>query len=65
MKKMFSIMLGLQTQYHFKLDLQKGEQHTGGKWLIQVTKHRKDNLLISYKAWNSPVQYSSRKSKHD
>ena len=35
----------LQTYYHFKLDLQKVDQHTGGKWLIHGTKHRKDNQL--------------------
>ena len=34
MKKLFSIMSNLQTHYHFKLDFQKVDQHTGGKWLI-------------------------------
>ena len=58
MKKLFPIMSNLQTHYHFKLDF----QHTGGKWLIHGTKHRK---TISCKAWNSPVKYSGRKSKHD
>ena len=48
MKKLF-IMLSLQTHYHFKLDLQKADQHTGGKWLIHSTKHRKDNQLQSLK----------------
>ena len=38
-------MLNLQTQYHFKLDFQKVDQHTGGKWLIHGTKHRNDNQL--------------------
>ena len=28
-------MSNLQTYYHFKLDFQKGDQHTGGKWLMQ------------------------------
>ena len=28
-------MSNLQTYYHFKLDLQKVDQHTEGKWLIQ------------------------------
>ena len=32
MKKLLSIMSNLQTQYHFKLDIQKADQHTGGKW---------------------------------
>ena len=37
----------LPNHYHFKLDFQKVDQHTGGKWLIHDTKHRKDNLLKS------------------
>ena len=37
----------LQTYYHFKLDLQKVDQHTGGKWLIHGTKRHKDNQLQS------------------
>ena len=40
-----SLMSNLQTYYHFKLDFQKVDQHTGGKWLIHGTKHRKDNQL--------------------
>ena len=47
MKKLLSIMSNLQTRYHFKLDFQKIDQHTGGKWLIQGTKHRNDNQLPS------------------
>ena len=39
-------MSNLQT-YYFKLDSQKVDQHTGGKWLIHGTKHRKDNQLQS------------------
>ena len=31
----------------FKIDFQKVEQHTGGKWLIHGTKRRKDNQLQS------------------
>ena len=46
-KKLFSLMLNLQTYYHFKLDFQKVDQHTGGKWLIHGTKHHKDNHLQS------------------
>ena len=41
MKKLFSIVPNLQTHYHFKLDFQKVDQHTGGKWLIHSTKHHK------------------------
>ena len=33
--------------YYFKLDFQKVDQHTGGKWLIHDTKRRKDNQLQS------------------
>ena len=33
--------------YHFKLDLQKVDQHTWGKWLTHGTKRRKDNQLQS------------------
>ena len=40
-------MSNLQTYYHFKLDFQKVDQHTGGKWLIHVTKRRVDNQLQS------------------
>ena len=40
-------MSNLQTYYHFKLDFQKVDQHTGGKWLIHSTKHCKDNQLQS------------------
>ena len=32
MKKLFSIMSHLQTHYHYQLDFQKGDQHTGGNW---------------------------------
>ena len=31
----------LQTYYHLKLDDQKVDQHTGGKWLIHGTKRHK------------------------
>ena len=41
-------MSNVQAYYHFKLDFQKVEQHTGGKWLIlHGTKRRKDNQLQS------------------
>ena len=43
-------MSNLQTKYHFKLDFQKVDQHTGGKWLIHDTKTQ---------------EYPSRGSKHD
>ena len=44
-QKLFSRMSNVQTCYHFKLDFQKVDQHTGGKWLIHGTKRRKDNQL--------------------
>ena len=40
-------MSNLQTYYHFKLDFQKGDQHTGDKWSIHDTKRHKDNQLQS------------------
>ena len=58
MKMFFFIMSNYsQTHYHFKLDFPKVDQHTGGKWLIHGTKHRKE---ISCKAWNSTVEYPSK-----
>ena len=37
MKKLFSIMSNLQIHYHFKLEFQNVDQHTGGKWPIHFT----------------------------
>ena len=45
-------MSHLQTYYHFKLDLQRVDQHTEGKWLIHGTKRRKDNHLKSLELCN-------------
>ena len=45
MKKLCSIRSNLQIHYHLKLDFQKVNQQTGGKWFIHGTKHRKDNQL--------------------
>ena len=42
-QKLFSFLSNLQTYYHFKLHFQKVDQHTGGKWVIQGTKRRKNN----------------------
>ena len=61
MKNLFSMMSNLQIHYHFKLDLQNVEQHTGGKWLIHGTKRHKDNQFQNV---NPPVEYPSRESKH-
>ena len=47
MKKLFSIMSNLQTHYLFKLDFQKVNRNSGGKWLVHGFKHRKDNQLQS------------------
>ena len=50
----------LQRHYHFKLDFQKVDQHTGGKWLINGTKRRKDNQLQSLELpWNSSNSHES------
>ena len=40
-------MSNLQTYYHFKLDFQKVDEHTRGKWLLHGTKRRKNNQLQS------------------
>ena len=40
-------MSNFQTYYHFILDFQKVDQHTGGKGLIHGTKRHKVNLLQS------------------
>ena len=45
-KKLFPLTSNLQT-YYFKLNFQKVDQHTGGKWLTHGTKRRKDNQLQS------------------
>ena len=58
-KVLLSIISSLQTYYHFKLDLQKVDQHTWGKWLLHGAKHTR---TISGKAWNSLVEYPWRKS---
>ena len=47
LQKLFSFKSNLQTYYHFKVDFQKVDQHTGGKWLIHGTKRHKDNQLQS------------------
>ena len=46
-KKLLYFMSNLQTYDHFKLDFQKVDQHTGGKWLINGIKRRKVNQLQS------------------
>ena len=33
MKKLLSIMLNLQSHYHFKLDFEQVDQYTGGKFI--------------------------------
>ena len=52
MKQLFSIMSNSQTHYHFKLDFQTVNQHTGDQLLIHSTKHRMENQL---KVWIYPV----------
>ena len=46
------------------------DQHTGGKWLINGTKRRKDNQLQSLElpcriSYQVPVEYPSKECKHD
>ena len=61
-KKLFSFMSNLQTYYHFKLDFKKMDQHTGASGYSTAPNAAR---TISCKAWNSPVEYSSGKCKHD
>ena len=42
-----SIMSNAQTNCCLKVDFQKVDHHTGGKWLIQDTKRRNDAQLQS------------------
>ena len=44
-----SSMSNLQPNWCLKIDLQKVDQHAGGKWLIHNTKRRRDNHLQSLK----------------
>ena len=55
-------MSNLQTYYHCKLDFENVDQHTGGQWLIHNTQN---TMIISFKAWNSPVEYFSWESQYD
>ena len=54
---MFSIMSNLQTHYHFKLNLQRVDQH--------ILEAPNALMPISCKAWNSPAEYPSRECKRD
>ena len=45
---MFSVVSNVQTQYHFKLDFQKMDQHLGGKWLIHGSKHQTYCLFTNF-----------------
>ena len=47
MKEGFFCYVKLTKQLSFKTYFQKMDQHSGGKWLIHGTKHRKDNQLQS------------------
>ena len=44
-----SIISNLQPNLCLKINFQKADQHTGGKWLIHDTKRCKDNQLESLK----------------
>ena len=43
----------------FQTRIPKVDQHTGGKWLIHGTKHRKDNQLQSLELYNNSIIYLS------
>ena len=49
----------LETLYHFKLDLQNVDQHTGGMYLIHSTRHAR--TIIG----NAPAKYPCWESKYD
>ena len=55
-------MSNLPNYYHFKLDFQKVDQHTGGKWLFHGTKCHKGDQLQSLELPCS-IQYSRRMSR--
>ena len=46
-KQQKSCFFKLKTYYHFKLDFQKEDQHTGGKWLIHGTKRHKQGQSVA------------------
>ena len=46
-QKVVFLYVKLTNLLSFKLDFQEVEQHTGGKWLINGTKRRKDNQVQS------------------
>ena len=56
-KKLFSIISNLQTQYRCQLNFHKVDKRTGGKWLFDGTKHCKHNRLQSQ---NSLVENHDR-----
>ena len=46
-KNVFPLCQTYKPTIILKLDFQKVDQHTGGKWLIHGTKRHKDNQLPS------------------
>ena len=50
-------MSNSQTHYHFKLDFEIADKHTGCKWLIQGTKRHKDNQLQTLEPLNRISEY--------
>ena len=55
-------MSNIQTYYHFQLDFQKVDQHTGASGYSTVPNVAR---TISCKACNSPVEDTSGECKHD
>ena len=51
-QKVVFFYVKFKTYNHFKLDFQKLDQQTGGKWLIHGTNTAR---TISCKAWNTPL----------
>ena len=52
MKKLFADYVKLTYALSFQTWFKKVAQHTGGKLLVNSTKHRKENRLHSLEQWN-------------
>ena len=55
-------MSSLQNHYHYKLDFQKLDQHTEGKWIIYSTKHHRD---IQFQSLEQHCKHPRRECKQD
>ena len=46
-------MSNLQTYYHFKLDFQKVDKHTAGKWLIAMKNSHEELCDFARPLWTT------------